>query len=132
MTRANISNVSNQDDFKWNMTLNGRLPSILKVEYLSNYWSDLSQILTQGFYDQSIHFKCFKWRWLQMEDDLKWNNTSSINGGISQHLLVQSFPSYKLKLIWPKQIFQRKTFSDRICFHFSSSSNGRLPQILKL
>ena len=31
MTRANISNVSNQDDFKWKMTSNGRLPSILKV-----------------------------------------------------------------------------------------------------
>ena len=60
MTKANLSNVLNEDDFKWKMTSNGRLPQLLKVEYLCNYWSDLSQILNLGFYDQSKLFKCFK------------------------------------------------------------------------
>ena len=41
------------DDFKWKMTSNGRLPKIAKFEYLSNHWSDLSQILNLGLYDQA-------------------------------------------------------------------------------
>ena len=97
MTRANISNVSNQDDFKWKMTSNGRLPSILKVEYLNNYWSDLSQILNLGFYDQSKHFKCIKSRRFQMEDDLKWKTTFNIKSGISQQLPVGSIPNFRLR-----------------------------------
>ena len=60
MTKANLSNVLNEDDFKWKMTSNGRLPQLLKVEYLCNYWSDLSQILNLGFYDQGKPFKGFK------------------------------------------------------------------------
>ena len=120
MTKANLSNVLNEDDFKWKMTSNGRLPQLLKVEYLCNYWSDLSQILNLGFYDQSKPFKCFKWRQFQMEDDLKWKTTSITKSRISQQLLVPYFPNFKLKLILPKQTFQifQKTIS-----------NGRWPQM---
>jgi hypothetical protein len=39
MTKPNFSNISNiwkEDDLKWKMTSNGRLPKIAKFEYLSN------------------------------------------------------------------------------------------------
>ncbi len=49
----NVQNVSNEDDLKWKMTSNGRLPKIANFEYLSNHWSDLSQILNLGLYDQA-------------------------------------------------------------------------------
>ena len=44
---------------------NRRLPQMTKVKYLSNYWSDLPQILKLGLRDQSKLYKFFK------EDDLK-------------------------------------------------------------
>ena len=46
MTKENCANVSNEDNFKWKMTSNGRLPKISKVKYLSNYTLDLPQIIT--------------------------------------------------------------------------------------
>ena len=60
MTEANLSNVLNEDDFKWKMTSNGRLPEILKVEYLSNYWSDPSHILNLSLYDQKQTIQMFQ------------------------------------------------------------------------
>ena len=36
MTKTNLpndQNVSNEDDFKWKITSNGRLPKIAKLEY---------------------------------------------------------------------------------------------------
>ena len=60
MTKENFANVSNEDNLKWKMTSYGRLPQISKVEYLSNYWSDLPQILNLGQYDQRELCKCFK------------------------------------------------------------------------
>jgi hypothetical protein len=60
MTKENFANVSNEDDLKWKMTSNGRLSQISKVKYLSNYWSDLPQILNLGLYDQRELCKCFK------------------------------------------------------------------------
>ena len=53
-------------------TSNGRRPQILKVEYLSNYWSDILQILNLDLCDQNKLYKCFKWKQPQMEDDLKF------------------------------------------------------------
>ena len=47
------SDISNEDDLKWMMTSNKRLPKIAKFEYLSNYWSDLSQILKRCLYNQA-------------------------------------------------------------------------------
>ena len=113
MTKGNLSNVLNEADFKWKMTSNGRLPQLLKVEYLCIYWSDLSQIFNLGFYDQSELFKCFKLRQLQMEDDLKRKTTSITKSRISQQLLVPYFRNFKFKLI-PKQTFQivQKTISN--------------------
>ena len=43
---------------------------ILKVEYLSNQWSDFHQILNLSLCDQT-KIKSFKWRRTPMEDDLK-------------------------------------------------------------
>ena len=124
MTKENFANVSNEDDLKWKMTSNGRLPQISKVKYLSNYWSDLSQILNLVLYDQRELCKCFKWRRPYMEDDLKWKTNSYIKSEISQRLLDGSFPNFKLSLIWPKRALQM--------FQMKTTSNGRWTQISKL
>ena len=86
MTKANFSKNLNEDDFNWKMTSNGRLPQLLKLEYLCNYWSDLSQILSLGFYDQSKPFKCFNLRRLQME--------MTSNGRLPQLLVVEYLCNY--------------------------------------
>ena len=65
MTKANFSNVSNENDFKCKMSSNGRLPQILNVKYLSNYWSDHSEILNLSLYDQKQIFN------VSTEDDFK-------------------------------------------------------------
>ena len=44
---------------------------ILKVEYLSNYLLDHTQIWNLSLYDQTIFCKSLKWRWHPLEDDLK-------------------------------------------------------------
>ena len=54
---------------------------ILKVEYLSNHWSDLPQILNLSLGDQTKSknelIKMFSnGRWPLMEDDLQWKTTS--------------------------------------------------------
>ena len=97
---------------------------ISKVKYLSSYRSNLPKILNLDLYDQRELCKCFKWRWHQIEDDLKWKTTSYIKSEISQQLLVGSSPNFKLRLIWPKQTLQ--------IYQMKTTSNGRLPQILKV
>ena len=69
--------------FQMKTTSNGRLPQISKVKYLSIYWLNRTQNLNFGFYNQSKLYKCFKWRWPSMEDDLKWKTTSNIKSVIS-------------------------------------------------
>ena len=49
----NVQNISNEDDPKWNMTSNGRLPKTAKFEYLSNHWSNLPQNLNLDLHDQT-------------------------------------------------------------------------------
>ena len=49
---------------------------LLIVEYLSNQWVDLAQILNLGLFDQTKIEKHIKWRLPSMEDDLKWKTTS--------------------------------------------------------
>jgi hypothetical protein len=44
---------------------------ILKTEYISNHWSDLSQILNLSLGNQTKIKYCLKWRQPPMEDDLK-------------------------------------------------------------
>ena len=83
------------------MTSNGRLPQILKVQYLSKYWSDLPHILNLFLCDQSKLYKCFKRRRPSIEDNLYWKNTLSIKSEISLQLLVRSSPNFKLKLLGP-------------------------------
>ena len=63
-------------------TFNGRRPlaeddlKIWKVEYLSNHWSDLTQIWNLNYWDQTKVHKCIKWRRPPMEDDLQRKMTS--------------------------------------------------------
>jgi hypothetical protein len=44
---------------------------IIKVEYLSNHWSDLPQILNLSSGDKTKKIECLKWKRPPMEDDLK-------------------------------------------------------------
>ena len=45
--------------------------NILKVEYLSNHWSDFPQILRLSLEDQT------KIKYASNEDDLQWKTTST-------------------------------------------------------
>ena len=121
MTKENFAIVSNEDDLKWKMTSNGRLPQISKVKYLSNYWSDVPQILNLGLYDQRELCKCFKWRRPQMEDDRKWKITSNIKSVISQQLLVGSSPNLNIGL------YDQREFCKM--FQMKTTSNGKWPQL---
>ena len=69
MTKPNIYNVQ---IFRLKMTSNGRLPKMAKFEYLSNYWSDLIQILNLDLYDQAKLSQCPD---TLSEDGLKWKMT---------------------------------------------------------
>ena len=44
---------------------------ILKVEYISNHWSDLTQIWNLSLGDQNKLYQYFKRRRPEMEEDLK-------------------------------------------------------------
>jgi hypothetical protein len=64
------------------MTSNGSRPpteddlKIWEVEYISNHWSDLTQIWNLSYWDQTKVQKGTKWRQPQMEDDLQRKKTS--------------------------------------------------------
>jgi hypothetical protein len=77
MTKANFTNVSNEDDNQWKRTSDGRLPQIPKVKYLSNYWSDLPQIINSCLGDQCKLYKCLNLKQPPMEEDLKSKTTSN-------------------------------------------------------
>ena len=67
MTKPKFPNVSNEDN------LLGKTTSKYKknVEYLSNHWSDHTQILKVYLDDITKVYECFKWWWTPIEDDLK-------------------------------------------------------------
>ena len=44
---------------------------ILNVEYLSNHWSDLIQVLNISKWDQTKVYRSFRLKTTPMEDDLK-------------------------------------------------------------
>ena len=50
MTKLDYKSASDEDNLHQN---NGRRPQILKMEYLSNHWSNLPQILDLIFTDQT-------------------------------------------------------------------------------
>ena len=56
-------------------------PKIFIVEYLSNQWSDLAQILNLSLYDQTKVEKYIKWRWPRMK--------MTLNGKQPQILIVE-------------------------------------------
>ena len=85
---------------------------ILKVEYLSNHWSDLPQILNLSLGDQTQ--KCLKLRPHPMEDDLKILKIEYI----SNHCLflphffnLSSGDQTKIKNAWHEEDLQWKTTS---------------------
>ena len=52
---------------------------IQNVKYLSNHWSDLSQILNLNLRDQPKVNKGLKWRQPALEDDLKIQNVKYLS-----------------------------------------------------
>jgi hypothetical protein len=66
-----------EDDIQWKMTSNGRLPQMSTVNYLKNYWPDLSQISNLGLCDQKQTLQIFQMKMTsngkrpQMEDYFK-------------------------------------------------------------
>ena len=60
---------------------------ILKVEYLSNHWLDLPQILKLSLWDQTKIKNCSNGRQPQ-----------NIKSGISQQPLIRSYLNFKLEL----------------------------------
>ena len=44
---------------------------LLNIEYLSNHWSDLIQILDLSYGDQNKVYRSFRLKTTPMEDDLK-------------------------------------------------------------
>jgi hypothetical protein len=107
--------------FSMMTTSYGRRPQNIKVEYLSNHWSDLFQNLNLYLGDQSKEFKYSKCRRPPMEDNLPWKTTfrgrrppmednlqwkttpqgrqpQNIESGISQQPLTESYSNSKLKL----------------------------------
>ena len=108
MTKANFTNVANEEDLQWKTTSNGRLPQISKVRYLSNYWPDLPQILYLGYVTKANFANVFN------EDDLQWKTTSNIKSEISQHLSLCD---------------QTKTLQ---MFQLKITSNGRQLQLSKV
>ena len=61
-----------EDDLKRKTTSNGRQPRLLKVEYLSNYWSHISQISNLSLNYQIFQKTISNGRLPQMEDYLKY------------------------------------------------------------
>ena len=59
-------------------------PKILKVKYLSNHWSDLTQIFNWSSGDQTI-INILKWRRPPMEDDLKILKVEYLSNRWSDH-----------------------------------------------
>ena len=74
--QTKIKNPQNEYDLQWKTTSNGRGPpmeedlKILKVEFLSNHWSDFTQILNLSLGDQTKITNAWK------EDDHQWKKTS--------------------------------------------------------
>ena len=64
--------------FPMKTTSDGRQPQILKVKYLSNYWSYPHQTLNLNICNQTKHYKMTSnGIGPSMEDDLEWNTTSN-------------------------------------------------------
>ena len=76
---------------------------IFKVEYLSNHWLKLAQILNLSLYDQTKVTNTLN------ADDHLWKMTlirrkpQNIDSGISQQPLIGSCSNCKLKLMWPNK-----------------------------
>ena len=93
---------------------------ISNLDYLSNHWSDLPQMLYLSLWDQTKIEDCLKWRRLPMEDNHKisnikisnpnwkflevkmtfyWRQPQNIKSGISQQPLIWTSSNFKLNQI---------------------------------
>ena len=95
----------NQKYLKWRRPPMEDDLKILKVEYLSNHWSDLPQILNWSSGDQIKIKNAWNGRRPPMEDDLHSNRRrpQNIKSWISQQPLIGSSSNFKLKLRGPNQ-----------------------------
>ena len=78
---------------------------ILKVEYLSNHWSDLiqNQSVQKHLIEDDPNRRVPQWKMTPMEDDPNGRRPQNIKCRISQQPLVGSYPNFKLKLRRPNQ-----------------------------
>jgi hypothetical protein len=107
----------NEDDLQWKMTS--------KLEYISNHWSDLPQILNlPNPLPNQIEY-CLKWNRPPMEDHIK-----IIKRGISQPSMIRSSSNFKLKLgvlnqNWKWLKWRRPPMEDDL--QWKTASNERRP-----
>ena len=90
---------------------------IIKVEYLSNHWSDLLQILNLCRGDQTKIKYLFKWRGPQIEDNLKIIKVEYLSkrwSDLPQILYISSWDQKKIKML-----------------EMNTTYNGRRPQKMK-
>ena len=93
----------NQKYLKWRWSLMEDTLKVLKVEYISNHWSNLPQIVNLISGDQF---------WIKNawnDDDLQWKTTSKYQSCISQQPLIGSSWNFKLKLREPNKKYKMKT-----------------------
>ena len=88
MTKANFTNVANEDNLQWKTTYNGRLPQMEDF---------LPKKLYVGYVTKANFTN------VSNKDDLQWKTTSNIKSEISQYctqysVLVGSSPNFTLKL----------------------------------
>ena len=84
-------------------TSNGRRPQNIKMEYLSNHWSDLPQFFKLKLRGPKQNQQSLKWRRLTMEDDLKILKIEYLSNhwsDLSQILNLSSGDQTKIKNVW--------------------------------
>ena len=64
------------------------------MEYLSNHLLDHTQIWNLSLYDHTIFYKSFKWRWPQMEDDLKILKVKYLSNHLLDHTQILNLCLY--------------------------------------
>jgi hypothetical protein len=78
------------------MTSHWRRPHKLKVEYLSNHWLDLPQILNLSWGDQT--------KWPEIKTNSNGRRPHNIKFWIAQQPLIRSSSNFELKLRGPNQM----------------------------
>ena len=93
--------------FKWRQPPMENDLKILKVEYLSNHWSDLPQLLNLSLEDKTKIKNCCTWIQPPLEDNLKILKVKYL-----RNLLIGSYSNLKLKLQLNTIVIKQKTFKN--------------------